>query len=187
MIINDYNFTNLITLAKTRQRYILAIDGLSRSGKTTLVGQLSNLLEKENIEYTIFHIDDHIVKRSQRYNTGLEEWYEYFYLQWDVEGLRKNFFEKLIDSNHVELPFYDDKTDAHDTRIIKLPKVGLIVIEGVFLQRKEWKDFYHNIIFLECSRNKRFARESVAAKHELEKFKRDIGRLKNITLIPSIL
>lgn len=172
MLMNDFNFSNLFALVKSAQRSILAIDGLSRSGKTTLVGELSTLLEKENIEFTIFHIDDHIVKRSQRYNTGFEEWYEYFYLQWDVDGLRKNFFEKLLNSNHIELPFYDDKTDELDTRTIKLPKGGLIVIEGVFLQRKEWKDFYHNIIFLDCARNKRFARESEAAKLDLVKFEK---------------
>lgn len=170
MLINDYDISNLISLAKSDQRYILAIDGLSRSGKTTFVGHLSKHFKKENIEFFIFHIDDYIVNRSQRYNTGFEEWYEYFYLQWDVGWLRRNFFEKLRDCKHVSVPYYDNETDCHESRRIKLPKGGLIIIEGVFLQRDEWKDFYNQILFLDCPREKRFARESEAIKLNREKF-----------------
>lgn len=172
MLIDNYDISNLIALVKSSQRYILAIDGLSRSGKTTFVEHLSDYLKKEGIDYTIFHIDDHIVKQSQRYNTGFEEWYEYFYLQWDVEILKKNLFEKLKECQHVELPFYDNKTDGHNTRIIKLPQVGLIIIEGVFLQRKEWIDFYDKVLFLNCSRQKRFSRELEKTKLNREKFEK---------------
>ncbi|WP_404443169.1 hypothetical protein LG307_14215 [Sutcliffiella horikoshii] len=172
MLIYDYDISNLISLAKSDQRYILAIDGLSRSGKTTFVEHLSKHLKKEDTEFFIFHIDDYIVNRSQRYNTGFEEWYEYFYLQWDVEWLRNNFFEKHRDCNHVELPYYNNATDCYETRTIKLPKVGLFIIEGVFLQRHEWKDCYNQILFLDCPREKRFASESEATKLNREKFKK---------------
>lgn len=172
MLIDNYDISNLIALVKSSQRYILAIDGLSRSGKTTFVEHLSDYLKKEGIDYTIFHIDEHIVKQSQRYNTGFEEWYEYFYLQWEVEKLRKNLFEKLKECQHVELPFYDNKTDGHNTRKIKLPQFGLIIIEGVFLQRKEWRDFYDKVLFLNCSRQKRFSRESEKTKLNREKFEK---------------
>lgn len=172
MLIENYNISNLIASVNSNQRYILAIDGLSRSGKTTFVERLSDYLKKEGIDFTIFHIDDHIVKRSQSYNTGFEEWYEYFYLQWDVDKLRKNLFEKLRGCKHVELPFYDNKADRHDNRKIKLPQGGLIIIEGVFLQRKEWKDFYDKVLFLNCSRQKRFSRESEKTKLNREKFEK---------------
>ncbi|TYS70489.1 hypothetical protein FZC76_00915 [Sutcliffiella horikoshii] len=169
---NNYDISNLISSVKSSQRYILAIDGLSRSGKTTFAGQISDYLKKENINFTIFHMDDHIVKRSQRYDTGFEEWYEYFYLQWDVKKLRKNLFEKLKEFDYVELQFYDNCNDEHHTRKIKLPQRGLIIIEGVFLQRKEWKDFYDKVLFLDCSRQERFARESEKTKINHEKFEK---------------
>ncbi|MGD6991311.1 kinase [Sutcliffiella horikoshii] len=169
---NNYDISSLIALVKSNQRCILAVDGLSRSGKTTFVENLRVSLKKEGINSTIFHIDDYIVKRSQRYDTGFEEWYEYFYLQWDVEKLRKNLFEKLKECNYVELQFYDSRTDKHDTRKIKLPQGGLIIIEGVFLQRNEWKDFYDKVLFLNCSRQERFDRELEKVKLNREKFEK---------------
>ncbi|KPB06291.1 kinase [Bacillus sp. CHD6a] len=173
MFINNDDTSNLNAFVNANQRYILAIDGLSRSGKTTFVKHLSNGLEKEEVEYTIFHIDDHIVNRSERYNTGFEEWYEYFYLQWNVEWLRKNLFKKLRDSStYVKLPFYDNENDRHLMKKVELPKAGLIVIEGVFLQRKEWKNFYNEIIYLNCSREKRFGRELEATRLNREKFEK---------------
>ncbi|OEH93038.1 kinase [Bacillus solimangrovi] len=167
---NDVNLLELLSLAKSHKRYILGIDGLSRSGKTTFVGQLHDQLKKENMDFCIFHIDDHIMKRNQRYGTGFEQWYEYIYLQWDVEWLSENFFEKLRESNHVELPFYHNETDTHEMRSMTLPKSGIIIIEGVFLQRKEWKDYYDKIVFLDCSREKRFAREAETTRNNLKKF-----------------
>ncbi|WP_326317848.1 P-loop NTPase fold protein, partial [Bacillus thuringiensis] len=41
--------------------FILGIDGLSRSGKTTFVANLKENMKQEGIPFHIFHIDDHIV------------------------------------------------------------------------------------------------------------------------------
>ncbi len=87
----------LITIMKKHRenRFILGIDGLSRSGKTTFVANLKENMKQESIPFHIFHIDDHIVERNKRYDTGFEEWYEYYYLQWDIEWLRQKFFSKV--------------------------------------------------------------------------------------------
>lgn len=74
------------------ERFILGIDGLSRSGKTTLVKELEADMKQSGIPFHIFHIDDHITERNKRYNTGFAEWYEYYNLQWDIEWLQRNFF-----------------------------------------------------------------------------------------------
>ncbi|MGG4167959.1 kinase [Rossellomorea vietnamensis] len=154
-----------------KPRFILGIDGLSRSGKTTFVKQLSAELNEESLQYHIFHIDDFIVDRKRRYDTGLEEWQEYFQLQWDVTWLSKHFFQGLPDMERVTLPYYDGATDTHETRTIQLPKEGLIIIEGVFLQRKEWKHFFDKVVYLDCPRETRFNRESNETKKNISKFK----------------
>ncbi|MED0932037.1 kinase [Bacillus mobilis] len=151
-------------------RFILGIDGLSRSGKTTFVANLKENMKQEGIPFHIFHIDDHIVERNKRYHTGYEEWYEYYYLQWDIANLQKRFFQKLQIETKLTLPFYYDETDSSEMKKVQIPIVGVIVIEGVFLQRKEWRDFFHYMVYLDCPRETRFLRESEETQKNLSKF-----------------
>ncbi|WP_242229468.1 kinase [Bacillus cereus group sp. BfR-BA-01329] len=162
----------LINIMKKHKenRFILGIDGLSRSGKTTFVTNLKENMKQENIPFHIFHIDDHIVERNKRYHTGYEEWYEYYYLQWDIEWLRQKFFRKLQNETKLKLPFYQDETDSCEIKKVQIPIVGAIVIEGVFLQRKEWRDFFHYMVYLDCPREIRFLRESPETQKNLLKF-----------------
>ncbi|MDA1601543.1 kinase [Bacillus cereus] len=162
----------LINIMKKHKenRFILGIDGLSRSGKTTFVANLKENMKQEGIPFHIFHIDDHIVERNKRYHTGYEEWYEYYYLQWDIANLQKRFFQKLQTETKLKLPFYNDETDSSEMKKVQIPIVGVIVIEGVFLQRKEWRDFFHYMVYLDCPRETRFLRESEETQKKLSKF-----------------
>ncbi|MEY8347949.1 kinase [Bacillus cereus] len=153
-------------------RWILGIDGLSRSGKTTLVKQLEGDMRKEGIPFHIFHIDDHIVERDKRYGTQYEEWYEYYQLQWDVEWLQNYLFQKLKMENQLYLPFYNHQTDSCETKEIIIPNPCVIVIEGVFLQRKEWREHFDYMVYLDCPREQRFLRESEETKRDCAKFER---------------
>lgn len=112
---------NIISKAETDKRFILTIDGLSRSGKTTLTKELSQMLQERNIPVYVFHLDDYIVERKKRYNTAYEEWFEYYHLQWDIDWLKDNLFKKLKGSHQLNLPFYDNESDTHTTHNIKLP------------------------------------------------------------------
>ncbi|QHE54400.1 hypothetical protein GS400_19290 [Pontibacillus sp. HMF3514] len=151
-------------------RFIIGIDGLSRSGKTTLVKQLSQQLSKRNLPFHLFHIDNHIVERSKRYQTGHEEWYEYYHLQWDVGWLREHFFKPLRSAQQLTLPYYDSGLDTQHIHKIKLSDTTLVLIEGVFLQRKEWRKFFDKIIYLDCPRDIRFSREDIESQKNKEKF-----------------
>ncbi|OJD57348.1 MULTISPECIES: kinase [Bacillus] len=152
------------------ERFILGVDGLSRSGKTTLVKELEEDMKKSGIPFHIFHIDDHITERNKRYNTGFAEWYEYYNLQWDIDWLLRNFFQKLQSDIKLEVPFYHDETDTCEMKEIHLPLVGVIIVEGVFLQRKEWRNFFYYMVYLDCSRETRFLRESEETQKNLPKF-----------------
>ncbi|MBS8263621.1 hypothetical protein DYI25_04080 [Mesobacillus boroniphilus] len=154
------------------KRIILGIDGLSRSGKTTFVKRFASTLSKKGIESTVIHLDDHIVARSKRYNTGQEEWREYYYLQWDVESIKKSLFDKLIHSNEIELPFYDNDRDQHVYKNLKLAGKNVFVVEGIFLQRAEWEPFFDYTVFIDCPRDIRFARESSQTQQNIEKFEK---------------
>lgn len=70
----------------------------------------------------------------------------------------------------MNLPFYDNTSDTQNIRVINLPPTCLIVIEGVFLQRKEWKDIYDYTLYIDCSREERFSREHKNVQNNIEKF-----------------
>ncbi len=141
--------------AHTNRPLIVAIDGLSGAGKTTLVKEIEqNLIQLEQSVVT-FHIDDFIVQRNSRYNTGFDEWYEFYYLQWDVNKLKNDLFEKLhYESKSIlSLPFYDKFTDSILIQNVLIPSESIILIEGVFLQRVEWRPYYDFVLFLDCDRH----------------------------------
>lgn len=131
--------------------FIVGIDGLGGSGKTTLARSLKQELILAKCDAVILHMDDYIVEKSERYGTGNEEWYEYYALQWNIEQLRKELFQRLHGGcNSITLPFYESSADSVVSKPFYLDGVRVVLIEGVFLQRKEWRDFFDFVIFLDC-------------------------------------
>jgi uridine kinase len=161
---------NLLSRLKENNRFIVGIDGLSRSGKTTLTSVLREQLHIHNINVVIFHMDDYIVERSKRYNTDQEQWFEYYGLQWNVLWLREHLFGQLRACNQLFLPKYDSDVDAHSEQKVTLPQKCMIIIEGVFLQRKEWRGYFDYVIYLDCPKEVRFSRESEETRRNIEKF-----------------
>ncbi|TMU87048.1 uridine kinase [Bacillus sp. BHET2] len=139
--------------------YIIGIDGLGGAGKTTFAKDLKHELEHRDYHVTILHIDDYIVESKKRYGTGFEEWQEYYFFQWDIELIQSELFEKLHQPKwELTLPFYDQSMDKVVTKQMDIPPSSILVIEGVFVQRKEWKSFYDFTIFIDCPREVRVER-----------------------------
>lgn len=132
---------------KDGERYILGIDGLSRSGKTTLTENIKKELQKASIPVVTYHIDDYVVEREKRYDTGYEPWYEYYFLQWDIQALKRDLFKAME----------KERT--------------LVILEGVFLQREEWRSFFDFVVYVKCSREERFSRESEETRKKMNNFK----------------
>ncbi|MFG3611310.1 kinase [Rummeliibacillus stabekisii] len=151
--------SQFLTRLNKDRPFIIGIDGLSGAGKTTLVKELARELDNQKYNLTTFHLDDHIVEKNKRYLTGQEEWYEYYYLQWDIECLRINLFEQLHeDSEILSLSFYDKYTDHFSIKQIRLLTNSIVLIEGIFLQRAEWRSYFDFILYLDCPRELRYKR-----------------------------
>jgi uridine kinase len=151
--------SNFLTTQDKNEPIILGIDGLSGAGKSTFANRLKNDLSKKGIEALTIHIDDHIAQRSKRYDTGYDEWYEYYFLQWDIEKLTEKLFLSIKEKETtINLPYYDKTHDRIQHRILPLSNYNLIIIEGVFLQRTEWRPFFDYVIYLNCDKETRYAR-----------------------------
>lgn len=138
--------------------YVVAWDGLSGAGKTTIANKLHRELKKHG-DVVVLHIDDYLVERNKRYNTGNEEWYEYYYLQWDIKSLTEHLFAGLFNnSSKLTLPFYNRGRDKVQDKEIAIHSNMIIVIEGIFLQRPEWKKFLDFTIFHNCPTKIRHSR-----------------------------
>ncbi|WP_246289104.1 kinase [Bacillus haikouensis] len=134
-----------------KSRLIAGIDGLGGAGKTTFAEKLRYELKLANCQASILHIDDCIVERRERYGTGKEEWYEYYFLQWNIEFLQKGLFQKLHQNfDSLTFPFYDHQSGSITEKTINLAYHAIILIEGVFLQREEWRDFFDYMIYIDC-------------------------------------
>ncbi len=154
------NLIEQLQMRSTTERpFLVGIDGLGGSGKTTFTKVIEQNVITPNSKVITIHLDDHIVERNKRYQTGHEEWYEYYYLQWDVEILLQDLFKALHDCcDTITLPFYNKTTDSISAQQIKIESNAIILIEGVFLQRLEWRNYFDFIIFLDCPSNLRLQR-----------------------------
>ncbi|TQR21693.1 kinase [Psychrobacillus vulpis] len=159
MSITNRVIKGITQLEKMDRPYIIGIDGLSGAGKTTITEKIKEELMSEEYNVVIIHIDDLIVERAKRYNTGYPEWYEYYMLQWDVEYIKENLFEAVHQKlNHIDIKFYESANDRCHSKNIDLEKCTLILIEGIFLQRKEWRAFFDYVIYLDCPKDIRYDR-----------------------------
>ena len=134
--------------------FVVAIDGLSGAGKTTLVSRLS-----EEPTILVLHIDDYIVERDRRYETGQPEPTEYYALQWDVSRLERELFRPLAEGvTELVLPRYDYERDVIVEEVIDVSSAHTVVVEGIFLQRPEWRPYFDYVIYLDCPREVRYER-----------------------------
>lgn len=134
--------------------FVVAIDGLSGAGKTTFVSHLSN-----EPSVHIFHIDDYIVERDKRYQTGQPESTEYYALQWDVSRLERQLFRPLHEgATKLTLPRYMYERDVITEEVVDVSSAHTVVVEGIFLQRPEWRSYFDYVIYLDCPREVRYER-----------------------------
>ncbi|MFJ7972069.1 kinase [Psychrobacillus sp. NPDC096389] len=146
-------------LSELNRPRIIGIDGLSGAGKTTITETIIKELTNAAYEVAVIHIDDLIVERAKRYNTGHPEWYEYYSLQWDVQEIKEKLLEAVYkEFSHLNLKYYDKENDRCYMKSINLEQCNVLLIEGIFLQRKDWKKFFDFMIYLDCPENIRYKR-----------------------------
>jgi len=138
------------------QTLVLGIDGLGGAGKTTVAERI----QLEFVDSVLLHIDDFIHPKSIRYAEGLEPWKAYYFEQWRYSYLIGEILEPIRKGKpvHKKIEVYNKINDSYDEKWIDLPVGGMLLIEGVFLQRAELRDYFDHVIFIDIDKEIRLQR-----------------------------
>ena len=137
------NLFDMLDSRLDRERIILAIEGGSASGKTTL----ANLLEKL-YDCTVFHTDDFFLQPHQRTPERLAEVGGNF----DRERFLKEVLQPLKEGKDVAYRKFDCSTMTIADGVKITPK-KIVVVEGAYSMHPDLRDFYDLSTFIDISKD----------------------------------
>ncbi len=151
---------SLHTLNNHKRVFILGIDGLGGSGKTTYAFSLQNALKNEGIPVEVLHIDDFIHPKEIRYDHNKPNWECYYTSQWRYDYLMKELLNPIQSRQKInkEIEIYDKQNDGYLKRHITLPTDSILIIEGVFIQRSELRSYFDYVIYVDENKENRLQR-----------------------------
>jgi len=143
----------------TKERVVVAIDGGSASGKTTLA---ANLYDKYGA--TVFHMDDFFLTPTMRTAERLNEAGGNV----DRERFEAEVLIPLSRGQNVSYRSYDCKTGDFKEPLLITPK-KLVIVEGAYSMHPELSKYYDFSVFLDIGseeqRNRILKRNSPALAH----------------------
>ena len=151
--------SRVLQMLKERNVAVLGIDGLGGAGKSTISEQLRAQLEGSGIHVILLHIDDFIHPKRIRYNSDHPAWRCYYDLQW-----RYDYFAQCLQNCRnsagapVMIELYDKENDSYFTQEFTVQGNTVILVEGIFLQRKELQGLFDCIVYLDVPEDVRLRR-----------------------------
>ncbi len=137
-------FTEIDRLVRRRDPSIIAIEGGSASGKTTLAALLSSLYD-----CNVFHMDDFFLRPEQRTRERLEK----IGGNIDHERFLEEILLPLRTGGEASYRSFDCSTQSLGDAIT-VPEKRLNIIEGAYSMHPALSRFYHLSVFLEVSHEK---------------------------------
>lgn len=139
---NNFAFACQSTDSQNLRPYIIAIDGMSGSGKSTF----ANLLHETFPESNLFHMDDYFLQPSQRTDERLSE------IGGNVDYER--FYDEIISHLENESGLTYQKYDCCTQTLgdkIHVPWKPIVIIEGSYSHHPYFGNHYDLLVFLEIS------------------------------------
>jgi len=137
-------------LINSRKIVIIGIDGLGGAGKSTISEELKEELDSRGIGTVLLHIDDFITPRSVRYNSAYPDWQCYYDLQW-----RFDYFKEVVSrlrsctEQSTDIELYDKDNDSYYTETVSAGGKSAVIVEGIFLQRKEYRGLFDYTVYID--------------------------------------
>lgn len=151
--------SSIIRIADSHKVTVVGIDGLGGSGKSTISEKICAKLEDYKFNTILLHIDDFITMREVRYNPAYPEWKCYYDLQWRYEYLVEAVNTiKDGTKNQVAVELYDKENDNYFKQSYDVTERTIVIVEGIFLQRKELKGIFDFMIYIDIPETVRLER-----------------------------
>src|SRR5205823_1698714 len=141
--------------AKTPPRHALlvAVSGIDGSGKGYVTEQITSQLAPKNSGVVTIRVDDWLHLPGRRFSK--EQPGEHFY----EEGVRfAEMFAQLVlplkqqRSHRTEAALADaTNTDQYRRHLYEFEDVEIVMLEGIFLLRRAYRDFYDLALWVDCT------------------------------------
>ncbi len=157
---NNIIIEKIDNLLNTRDKLIIAIDGKSTSGKTTLANKLLELYD-----CNVFHIDDFYLPFELRTQHRMDEIGGNIHF----ERLTDEVINNLSSENSFKYGVFDC-SEGKITHYVKTEPKRINIIEGVYCMHPCIKNIYNLRIFLEISEDKQILRLKQRNPEKFEQF-----------------
>ena len=140
-------------LYRNKQPVLVAIDGHSAAGKSTLARNLQNTLA--NVQ--LVHGDDfyRVMPETERFDLDASEGYRRYY---DWERLERQVLHPLAVQQEAHYEVYNWETGVLGTEKVVRPR-GVVIVEGVFSARPKLRGYYDAIFLVEAGEKTRAHRQ----------------------------
>lgn len=131
---------------------LVGIDGKDASGKTTFADNLAAILKnktgREVIRISLDNFFQPRAIRSRQQNQARGCYEDTF----NIEGIRKQLLEPLRSTNTYTTKIFDYKTDSPvEIDSNTASNDAIVIVDGVFLQRPEFREYWDYVVLLEVS------------------------------------
>lgn len=143
----------IISLKQPDKPFIIGITGIDASGKTQFTDGLSNFLSGKEYPVQVIRIDDFHNPTSVRY-AGENDADNYFNLSFNIDRLSDELLIPIHKKGSLstELTVLDLETDSfRNKRSYSVSPNTIILLEGVFLFRKEISPYVDYYVYLDIS------------------------------------
>jgi uridine kinase len=146
---------------RTKRPFLIAVDGAGGAGKSTFAVRLVARLGENGISAEVVHMDDFYLPSGQRPSSsprsleGVDE--QQIGADFDWKRLRDQVLVPLTCGQGATYQRYDWQADAL-SEWHTLASKPVIIVEGVYVLRRELLSFYDLTVWVDCPRAIRLAR-----------------------------
>lgn len=150
----------LATGRESNRPTLIAIDGPDASGKTTFADEIARACPARGRPVVRIEADHFLQTPTRRYQQGRDSPVGFFEDTYDLDALVQRVLVPLIEGDRrIVRRHYDRELDRpFDDPSERVPSSATVIIDGLFLLRRELQRFWDLSVFLEVTENERLRR-----------------------------